>query len=300
MGSALGALDLDAAHAVRRVFDHFQIVVVDGRVEAGPSGTGFEFRAGAEQFRVAADAVIRAVVVEVPVFSGEGRFSAALAGDLILFWCKFLLPFRVSLVHAFSLHWNLAHSDPIRLFKKWFDAAVSAELREPNAMTLATATREGKPSARIVLLKSFDERGFVFYTNYDSRKGRELEQNPHAALVVYWQPLERQIRITGRVTKVTADESDKYFQSRALGSRFSASISKQSSVIASRAVLLKKLKKIEEKYPKGDPPRPIYWGGYRVHPNEIEFWQGGAFRLHDRLRYRRHRDGSWSLDRLSP
>lgn len=167
-------------------------------------------------------------------------------------------------------------------------------------MTLGTATRDGKPSARMVLLKSFDERGFVFYTNYNSRKGRELEQNPHAALVLFWQPLARQIRISGRVTKVSPEESDAYFQSRSLGSRFSASISKQSSMIASRAVLLKKLKKIEEQYPKGDPPRPINWGGFRVHPNEIEFWQGGEFRLHDRMLYRRRRDGSWSVDRLSP
>lgn len=167
-------------------------------------------------------------------------------------------------------------------------------------MTLATAAADGKPSARMVLLKGFDERGFVFYTNYRSRKGRELEQNPHAALVLFWQPLERQIRITGRVTKVSAAESDAYFNSRALGSRFSASISKQSTVIRSREVLLGKLKKIEEKYPNGDPPRPIHWGGFRVHPNEIEFWQSGKFRLHDRLRYRRRRDGSWSVDRLSP
>jgi pyridoxamine 5'-phosphate oxidase len=195
---------------------------------------------------------------------------------------------------------HLKTPDPIRLFKKWFDAAVSAELNEPNAMTLATATADGKPAARMVLLKGFDERGFVFYTNYRSRKGRELEQNPHAALVLFWQPLARQIRITGRVTKVSAQESDAYFNSRALGSRFSASISKQSTVIASRDVLLRKLKKIEEKYPNGDPPRPIHWGGFRVHPNEIEFWQGGKFRLHDRLRYRRRRDGSWSVDRLSP
>jgi pyridoxamine 5'-phosphate oxidase len=186
------------------------------------------------------------------------------------------------------------------LFKKWFDAAVRAELKEPTAMTLATATRGGKPSARMVLLKGFDEEGFVFYTNYDSRKGRELEQNPHAALVFFWQPLERQIRITGRVTKVSAEESDRYFHSRPLGSRFSASISKQSAVISSREVLLKKLKLIEEKYPKGDPPRPMNWGGFRVHPNEIEFWQGGKFRLHDRMRYRRRRDGSWTVDRLSP
>ncbi len=194
----------------------------------------------------------------------------------------------------------MADSDPIKFFKKWFDAAVKAELNEPNAMTLATATREGKPSARMVLLKGFDARGFVFFTNYNSRKGRELDENPHAALVLFWQPLARQIRIEGRVTKVTAEESDAYFHSRPLGSRFSASISKQSSVILSRAVLLEKLKKIEEKYPKGDPPRPIHWGGFRVHPSEIEFWQGGAFRLHDRLRYRRRRDGSWRVDRLSP
>jgi pyridoxamine 5'-phosphate oxidase len=218
---------------------------------------------------------------------------------LILFGRELFFPIFVSL-HAFSLHWKLAQSDPIRLFKKWFDAAVDAELHEPNAMTLATATRDGKPSARMVLLKGFDKRGFVFYTNYNSRKGQELEQNPNAALVLFWQPLARQIRITGPVTKVTAEESDQYFQSRPLGSRFSASISKQSSVIQSRAELLKKLKKIEEKYPKGDPPRPIHWGGYRVQPNEIEFWQGGEFRLHDRLLYRRCRDGSWSVDRLSP
>jgi pyridoxamine 5'-phosphate oxidase len=243
--------------------------------------------------------MIGAVVVEIPIFAGERRLRAALAGDLILLRCQLFFPFLISL-HAFSLHWKLAVSNPIQLFKRWFNAAVRAELNEPNAMTLATATRDGKPSARMVLLKGFDERGFVFYTNYGSRKGRELAQNSQAALVLYWQPLERQIRITGRVTKVSAEESDNYFHSRALGSRFSASISKQSSVIASRAILLKKLKKIEEEYPKGDPPRPINWGGFRVHPNEIEFWQGGAFRLHDRLRYRRRRDGSWRVDRLSP
>jgi pyridoxamine 5'-phosphate oxidase len=248
--------------------------------------------------------VISAVVVEIPIFAGERSLRAALSRDLILLRRELLFPLVITFeyfrLHAFSLHWKLAKADPIRLFKKWFDAALAAELNEPNAMTLATATSGGKPSARMVLLKGFDERGFVFYTNYNSRKGRELEQNPHAALVLFWQPLARQIRITGRVTKVSADESDRYFHSRALGSRFSASISKQSSVIASRDVLLKALKKIEEKYPKGDPPRPINWGGFRVHPNEIEFWQGGEFRLHDRLRYRRRRDGNWSMDRLSP
>ncbi len=194
----------------------------------------------------------------------------------------------------------MAHVDPIKLFKKWFDAAVAADLKEPNAMTLATATPDGAPSARMVLLKGFDERGFVFYTNYKSRKGQDLEKNPRAALVFFWQSLERQIRITGKVTKVSAEESDAYFNSRPLGSRFSASISKQSTVIASRDVLLKKLKKMAAEYPNGDPPRPIHWGGFRVHPNTIEFWQGGKFRLHDRIRYRRRRDGGWNVDRLSP
>ena len=238
--------------------------------------------------------------MKIPVFAGERRLRAALSRHLILFRREFFFPLVVSLFHVFSLHWKLAHSDPIRLFKQWFEAAEQAGLKEPNAMTLATATKAGKPSARVVLLKDFDDRGFVFYTNYNSRKGRELAQNPHAALVFFWQPLERQIRITGRVTKVTAEESTKYFNSRPLGSRFGASISKQSSVIASREILLERLKKIEEKYPLGDPPRPIHWGGFRVQPNEIEFWQGGQFRLHDRLRYRRRRDGSWSVDRLSP
>jgi pyridoxamine 5'-phosphate oxidase len=299
MRSTIRALDFGAAHAIAGIVDHFEIFLVNGRVEAGPSAAGFEFGSGAEQLRIAAYAVIRSVVVQIPIFAGERRFGAALARHLVLFRRELFFPLFVSL-HAFSLHWKLAESDPIRLFKKWFDAAVRAELKEPNAMTLATATREGKPSARMVLLKGFDEQGFVFYTNYKSRKGQELEQNPHAALVLFWQPLERQIRITGRVTKVSAEESTKYFQSRPLGSRFSASISNQSSVIASRAVLLERLRKIEEKYPNGDPPRPIHWGGFRVHPNEIEFWQGGKFRLHDRIRYRRRRDGSWRVDRLSP
>jgi pyridoxamine 5'-phosphate oxidase len=299
MRSALRALDLGAAHAMRSVVDHFQIISVQRSIKTGPSRAGFEFCSGTEQLRVAADAVISPVVVEVPIFAGERRLGSALARDLILLRGELFFPLIISL-HAFSLHWKLAASDPIRLFKKWFDAAARAELTEPNAMTLATATRDGKPSARMVLLKGFDERGFVFYTNYDSRKGRELSKNARAALVLYWQPLARQIRIEGRVTKVTAEESDKYFQSRPLGSRFSAVISKQSTVIPSRDVLLRRLKKIEEEYPKGDPQRPINWGGFRVHPNEIEFWQGGAFRLHDRLRYRRRRDGGWSVDRLSP
>lgn len=167
-------------------------------------------------------------------------------------------------------------------------------------MILATATRSGKPSARVVLLKGVDQRGFVFYTNYGSRKGRELRENPRAALVFYWAPLNRQVRVTGSVSKVSAAESDAYFASRPLGSRFSASISKQSSVIPSREVLEQKLKKIAAQYPEGNPPRPKNWGGYRVRPDEIEFWQQGQNRLHDRLRYRRKRDGSWKIERLSP
>jgi pyridoxamine 5'-phosphate oxidase len=244
--------------------------------------------------------MVGTVVVEIPVFAGERRLCAALPGDAILLGRQFLFPLVLSVVHAFRLHWNLANIDPLRLFKQWFQAAEKAGLPEPNAMTLATCTKAGKPSARMVLLKGFDKRGFVFYTNYESRKGRELAENPHAALVLFWQPLERQIRITGRVTRVTSEESDRYFHSRPLGSRFSASISKQSSPVPSREFLLEKLKKIEEKYPNGDPPRPLHWGGFRVDPTEIEFWQGGAFRLHDRIRYRRRRDGSWTVDRLSP
>jgi pyridoxamine 5'-phosphate oxidase len=244
--------------------------------------------------------MIRAIVVKIPVFAGERRLRAALPRHPVLLRGQFLFPLVVSVVHAFRLHWKLANIDPFRLFKQWFQAAEAAGIAEPNAMTLATATKAGKPSARMVLLKGFDKRGFVFYTNYQSRKGRELAENPHAALVLFWQPLERQIRITGRVAKVTSEESDEYFHSRPLGSRFSASISKQSAPVASRQILLEKLKKIEEKYPNGDPPRPLHWGGFRVDPTEIEFWQGGAFRLHDRLRYRRRRDGSWTVDRLSP
>jgi len=190
-------------------------------------------------------------------------------------------------------------TDPIRLFQEWFDAALHAGLKQPNAMTLATATRDGKPSARIVLLKGFDQRGFVFFTNYESRKGRELAKNARAALVFYWEPLGTQVRITGRVSKVTAAESDAYFGSRPLGSRFSAAVSRQSRVIGSREKLEHRLAKLKAQYPEDGPPRPKHWGGYRVRPDEIEFWQHGEFRLHDRIRYRR-RGSAWVADRLSP
>jgi pyridoxamine 5'-phosphate oxidase len=152
----------------------------------------------------------------------------------------------------------------------------------------------------MVLLKGVDKRGFVFFTNYDSRKGQEIAANPRAALVFFWAPLGRQVRVTGRVSKVSAAESDAYFASRPLGSRFGASISRQSAVIESRDVLERKFAKIDAEYPAGDPPRPKFWGGFRVRPDEIEFWQGVENRLHDRLRYRRRRDGSWKVERLSP
>lgn len=193
-----------------------------------------------------------------------------------------------------------ADPDPFRQFQTWFQLARDAGLKEPTAMTLATATRAGKPSARMVLLKGVDDRGFVFFTNYLSRKGRELQENPRAALVFYWAPLDRQIRVTGRVKKVTSAESDEYFESRPLGSRFSAAVSKQSSIVKSHAALTADLEKLKARYPETGPPRPKHWGGYRVYPDEIEFWQQGEHRLHDRLRYRRRRDGTWHIDRLSP
>ena len=191
------------------------------------------------------------------------------------------------------------HSDPIDQFREWFDAAVAAGIKEPTAMTLATSSGAGQPSARMVLLKGFDQRGFVFFTNYESRKGRELDENPRAALVFYWPQLDRQIRITGRVAKISAQESDAYFYSRPVESRFSAAVSHQSEAIESRETLERALRGLKARYPEGGPPRPTYWGGYVVEPDEIEFWQQGDHRLHDRLRYRRAgRD--WVVDRLSP
>jgi pyridoxamine 5'-phosphate oxidase len=151
----------------------------------------------------------------------------------------------------------------------------------------------------MVLLKGIDERGFLFFTNYESRKGREVASNPHAALVFYWREISRQVRVTGRVSKLPAAESDGYFATRPLGSRLAALASRQSSVIASRAVLENRYRELETGYPNDGPPRPINWGGYCVHPNEIEFWQQGPNRLHDRLRYRKSR-GAWILERLSP
>ena len=191
-------------------------------------------------------------------------------------------------------------ADPITQFTHWFAQAVAANVPEPNAMTVATATRAGAPSARIVLLKGFDARGFAFYTNYESRKGNELAENPVAALVFHWVELHRQVRVTGAVEKVSYEESDAYFQSRPRGSRLGAWTSKQSSVLAGRAPLEARLAELTAQFGEDDIPLPPFWGGYRVIPAAVEFWQGRASRLHDRLRYARQPDNTWRIERLSP
>ena len=192
-------------------------------------------------------------------------------------------------------------SNPIKQFNLWFQQALDADLIEPNAMTLATATPEGKPSARIVLLKGVSDRGFVFYTNYESQKGQQLIANPYAALVFLWDKLERQIRIEGRVEKLSTAESEAYFHSRPKASQIGAWTSDQSRVIPNREVLEQKQAELQAKY-SGDAeiPLPSHWGGFRVIPNRLEFWQGRPSRLHDRLVYDLQTDGSWSISRLSP
>jgi pyridoxamine 5'-phosphate oxidase len=192
-----------------------------------------------------------------------------------------------------------APAEPLRLFADWYAAAIRAQVHEPGAMTLATATPAGVPSARMVLLRGFDEHGLVFYTNYCSRKAAELDANPRAALVLFWSELHRQIRVEGMVEKVTAAESDAYFQGRAHGSQLGALASPQSEVIAGRHVLECRVAELAALYPN-DVPRPASWGGYRVAPHLFEFWQGRENRLHDRLRYRRNTDGGWLLERLAP
>lgn len=192
--------------------------------------------------------------------------------------------------------------DPIAQFSRWFDDALRAEITEPNAMTVATATRAGVPSARIVLLKGFDARGFVFYTNYESAKGRELAENPVAALVFHWAALQRQVRVTGAVERVSREESDAYFQSRPRGSRLGAWASAQSTVLAGRAPLEARMAALEVEYAQAGAaiPLPPFWGGYCVIPAAVEFWQGRPSRLHDRIRYVRESGEAWRIERLAP
>ena len=200
-----------------------------------------------------------------------------------------------------SLDEATVERDPIRQFAAWYDAAVAAGVPEPEAMTLSTATPDGRPSARIVLLRGFDARGFCFFTNYDSHKGRELTANPHAALTFHWADLERQIRIEGRVERTTAAESDEYFRTRPSTSRIGAWSSPQSQVIPDRATLESLFARFRAEHPDdASIPRPPNWGGFRLIPERIEFWQGRPSRLHDRLVFRADPRGGWRLERLAP
>ncbi len=190
--------------------------------------------------------------------------------------------------------------DPFKQFARWFADAEQAELPLRNAMTLATASRAGKPSARMVLLKEVDARGFVFYTNYQGRKARELKENPFAALVFYWQPLSRQVRVEGAVERVASDESDRYFASRPRGHQLEAHVSAQSQVIKDRVFLEEQFKAFTQTVAGQEVLRPAHWGGYRLIPDTLEFWQEGEHRLHDRLRYRRIDNDQWVIERLAP
>jgi pyridoxamine 5'-phosphate oxidase len=191
------------------------------------------------------------------------------------------------------------HADPLEQFRVWFGEAVAAGIPEPNAMTLGTAEAGDRVSCRTVLLKGFDGRGFVFYTNHGSRKGRQLAANPRAALLFAWLTLERQVEIEGRVERVSEEESEEYFQSRPFGSRLGAWVSEQSSVIASREVLTARFAELKAKFADGNMPKPEFWGGYRVVPESVEFWQGGHDRLHDRFLYEK-RGEVWQRVRLAP
>lgn len=190
--------------------------------------------------------------------------------------------------------------DPLQQFQRWFEAAIAAQLPEPNAMTLATADRTGRPYARVVLLKDCDADGFVFFTNYRSDKGRQLAESPHAALVFLWLELERQVRIEGTVSPIASAESEAYFRTRPRESRLGALASRQSQIVSSRQILDDRFAQLEAQYPDDNIPMPNHWGGYRVRPEMLEFWQGRHGRMHDRLRYRRQADDCWLLERLEP
>jgi pyridoxamine 5'-phosphate oxidase len=190
--------------------------------------------------------------------------------------------------------------DPIAQFRRWWEQVLAAGLHQPEAMTLATATPAGEPSARMVLLRGIEDRGFVFFTNYESRKGQELAVNPRAALVLHWPEQDRQVRIEGDVEQVSPAESEAYFQGRPRGSQLGAWASSQSEVVRGRNLLQEEMEKLTTHFGAGPIPRPPHWGGYRVVPRMVEFWQGQPNRLHDRLRYRRLEDGGWVLERLAP
>jgi pyridoxamine 5'-phosphate oxidase len=194
---------------------------------------------------------------------------------------------------------SMVAPDPFLQFNAWFEEALKAEVNEPNAMSVATVDGRGRPSSRIVLIKQYDHRGFTWYTNYDSQKGRELEAHPYAALLFFWSELERQIRIEGRVEKTSAEESDKYFHSRPLKSRLAAVASAQSAPVADRATLEQHYAAVEQQFGE-QPPRPAHWGGYRLVPERFEFWQGRRSRFHDRIVYTLQPDGSWARQRLQP
>ena len=193
-----------------------------------------------------------------------------------------------------------AHADPLQQFTTWFDEALKSQLIDVNAMTLATASRAGEPSARIVLLKGADANGFVFFTNYDSAKGHDLAENPRACLLLFWAELERQVRITGSVTRTTIEESDEYFHQRPVESQISATASPQSRAVRDRSELEQRYAEFAAKYKDQLVPLPAFWGGYRVRPDRMEFWQGRKSRLHDRLLYTRAADGTWTRGRLAP
>jgi pyridoxamine 5'-phosphate oxidase len=201
---------------------------------------------------------------------------------------------------AEALDEKLVDRNPIGLFQRWFDDANAAGLPLPEAMTLATSTADGKPSARMVLLKQVDENGFVFFTNYQSPKARDLDSNPQAAFVFYWPQLERQVRVEGKVTRTSVGESDQYFQTRPRESQIGALASPQSEVISSRDVLQQRAEELEQIYKGREIERPAHWGGYRLTPERIEFWKGRIGRLHDRILYERQTDGSWTIRRLAP
>ena len=201
---------------------------------------------------------------------------------------------------AASLSELSINNNPLKQFETWFNEALQAQIPEPNAMTLATATHDGRPSARIVLLKGFDERGFAFYTNYLSRKGKEIAKNPQAAITFFWGELERQVRIEGVIEKLSKEESDQYFHSRPKQSQLGALASPQSQEIAGREVLEEKMGQLEAEYADKEVPKPSYWGGYVLKPRMIEFWQGRRSRLHDRVLYKKIDNKNWKKVRLAP